>query len=61
MDVELQIRKRLARDAQSTVGIIDEYCEEYRDIFKEVRNYECFKCLHLRVRLHNPYLIADTS
>lgn len=49
MDVELQILKHLARDPQSTVGIIDEYCEEYRDIFKEVRNYECFKYLHLGI------------
>jgi SRSO17 transposase len=49
MDVELQIRKHLARDAQPTVAIIDEYCEEYRDIFKEVRNYECFKYLHLGI------------
>jgi hypothetical protein len=43
MDVELQILKHLRRDAHPTVGVIDEYCEEYRDIFKEVRNYECFK------------------
>ena len=25
---------------------IDEYCAEYKDIFKEVRSYECFKYLH---------------
>ena len=49
MDVELQIIKHLRRDAQPTVGIIDEYCQEYRDIFKEVRNYECFKYLHLGI------------
>jgi SRSO17 transposase len=49
MDVELQILKHLRRDAHPTVGIIDEYCEEYRDIFKEVRNYECFKYLHLGI------------
>jgi len=49
MDVELQIRKHLARDPQSTVGIIDEYCAEYKDLFKEVRNYECFKYLHLGI------------
>jgi hypothetical protein len=36
MDVELQILKHLRRDAHPTVGIIDEYCEEYRDLFKEV-------------------------
>ncbi len=47
MDVELQILKHLARDAHPTVAIVDEYCAEYKDLFKEVRNYECFKYLHL--------------
>ncbi len=49
MDVELQILKHLARDAHATVAIIDEYCAEYKDLFKEVRNYECFKYLHLGI------------
>ena len=49
MDVELQILKHLARDAHSTVCVIDEYCSEYQDLFKEVRNYECFKYLHLGI------------
>ena len=49
MDVELQILKHLPRDAQPTVTLIDEYCAEYRDLFKEVRNYECFKYLHLGI------------
>jgi SRSO17 transposase len=49
MDVELQILKHLARDAHPTVGIIDSYCAEYKDLFKEVRNYECFKYLHLGI------------
>ena len=49
MDVELQILKHLARDAHPTVAIIDEYCQEYKDLFKEVRNYECFKYLHLGI------------
>ncbi|BAZ52596.1 transposase [Nostoc sp. NIES-4103] len=49
MDVELQILKHLPRDAQPTVALVDEYCAEYRDIFKEVRNYECFKYLHLGI------------
>lgn len=47
MDVELQILKHLARDAHPTVAVIDEYCASYKDLFKEVRNYECFKYLHL--------------
>ncbi len=51
MDVELQILKHLARDAHSTVAIVDEYCAEYKDLFKEVRNYECFKYLHLGIIL----------
>lgn len=49
MDVELQVLKHLARDAQSTTRLIDEYCGEYKDIFKEVRSYECFKYLHLGI------------
>lgn len=49
MDVELQVLKHLARDAQSTTRAIDEYCAEYKDIFKEVRSYECFKYLHLGI------------
>ena len=38
MDVELQILKHLKRDAQSTISIIDQYCEAYNDIFPEVRS-----------------------
>ena len=47
MDVELQVLKHLARDAQSTTRASDEYCAEYKDIFKELRSQECFKYLHL--------------
>lgn len=39
----------MARDAQSTTRAIDEYCAEYKDIFKEVRSYECFKYLDLGI------------
>ena len=49
MDVELQIVKELARDAHTSIAIIDEYSAEYKDLFKEVRNYECFKYLHLGI------------
>ncbi len=49
MDVELQILKHLPRDAHPTISVIDEYCAGYRDLFKEVRNYECFKYLHLGI------------
>ena len=49
MDVELQILKHLARDAQPTVSVIDEYCRSYKDLFPEVRSYECFKYLHLGI------------
>jgi SRSO17 transposase len=49
MDVELQILKHLPRDAHPTVALIDEYCAEYKDLFKEVRNYEGFKYLHLGI------------
>ncbi|BAY02263.1 hypothetical protein NIES19_15060 [Anabaena cylindrica PCC 7122] len=37
MDVEPQILRHLARDVQSTTRVIDEYCSEYKDIFKEVK------------------------
>ena len=46
MNVELQILKHLKRDAQTTVSIIDQYCEAYKELFSEVRSYECFKYLH---------------
>ena len=49
MDVELQILKHLARDAQPTVSVIDEYCKEDKSLFSEVRSYECFKYLHLGI------------
>ncbi len=49
MDVELQILKHLPRDAQATVSLIDEYCSRYRELFTEVRSYECFKYLHLGI------------
>ena len=51
MDVELQILKHLPRDAQPTVSFIDEYCSGYKDLFREVRGYECFKYLHLGIIL----------
>jgi len=49
MDVELQILKHLARDAQPTVSFIDKYYVGYKDLFPEVRSYECFKYLHLGI------------
>ncbi len=47
MDIELQILKHKPRDAQPTVSFIDKYCNGYKDLFPEVRSYECFKYLHL--------------
>ena len=49
MDIELQILKHLARTPQTTVEVVDKYCEGYKDIFCEVRSYECFKYLHLGI------------
>ena len=49
MDVELQVIKHLARDDTGTVPFIDRYCEGYKDLFPEVRSYECFKYLHLGI------------
>ncbi|YAG09507.1 hypothetical protein NSTC731_05875 [Nostoc sp. DSM 114167] len=34
MDVELQIIKHLARYTHPIVAIINEYCTEYKDLFK---------------------------
>lgn len=35
------------REASSTVGFIDNYCQAYQNLFCDVRNYEVFKLLHL--------------
>ncbi|NJK39391.1 MAG: hypothetical protein HC835_18160 [Oscillatoriales cyanobacterium RM2_1_1] len=40
---------KLELEAEMTVGLIDEYCARYQSLFKEVRNYECFKYLHLGI------------
>ncbi len=37
----------LPRAARRTVGFVDEYCEAYHHLFDDVRNYECFKYLHI--------------
>lgn len=49
MDINLQILKHLPRNAYPTISFIDEYCVSYKDLFKEVRNYECFKYLHMGI------------
>ena len=49
MDVEAQILKHLRRDARSSVSFIDKYCSSYKNLFPEVRSYECFKYLHLEI------------
>ena len=35
------------RLAVSTVAFVDEYCQTYRNLFADVRNFEAFKYLHL--------------
>lgn len=35
------------RPAKETVQFIDKYCEVYKDLFLDVRSFECFKYLHL--------------
>lgn len=35
------------RIAKPTVRFVDDYCENYRDLFVEVRSFEAFKHLHL--------------
>lgn len=32
-----------------TVGFLDEYCQHYRNLFSDVRNFEAFKFLHLGI------------
>ena len=35
-----------ARTPASTIPMVDEYCSTYRNLFANVRTYECFKYLH---------------
>jgi SRSO17 transposase len=35
------------REAKTTVKFVDEYCEQYRKLFEDVRSYEYFKALHI--------------
>ena len=49
MDVEVQILKHLARAAQPSIAFIDDYCNSYKNLFAEVRSYECFKWLQLGI------------
>jgi SRSO17 transposase len=49
MNVELQVLKHLPRDAQPTVALVDDYFGEYQDVFQDVRNYKCFKYLHVGI------------
>lgn len=35
------------REALATVGFVDDYCLHYRFLFDDVRQYECFKFLHV--------------
>jgi SRSO17 transposase len=49
MDVEAQILKHLPREARGSISFIDKYCSGYRNLFAEVRSYECCKDLHLGI------------
>lgn len=35
--------------AQASVTFVDQYCQEYRHLFREVRTFEAFKWLHLGI------------
>lgn len=37
----------VGREAKATVKFVDEYCEQYRALFGDVRSYEYFKALHI--------------
>ncbi len=36
-----------SRTATSTITVVDQYCDAYRDLFSEVRTFENFKYLHV--------------
>jgi hypothetical protein len=37
----------VSRTATSTITVVDQYCDAYRDLFPEVRTFENFKYLHI--------------
>jgi SRSO17 transposase len=37
----------IGREATETVKFVDEYCEQYRELFEDVRSFESFKLLHI--------------
>lgn len=37
------------REAVNTVAFIDNYCQHYNQLFKDVRHFEAFKYLHLGI------------
>jgi SRSO17 transposase len=36
-----------AREPESTIKFVDDYCQWYRKLFPEVRSFEAFKYLHV--------------
>ncbi|BDA75793.1 hypothetical protein CAL7716_099590 (plasmid) [Calothrix sp. PCC 7716] len=39
----------VSRMATETISVVDMYCEEYRDLFTEVRTFENFKYFHVGI------------
>jgi hypothetical protein len=39
----------LPQPAQTSVTFVDDYCQYYRHLFREVRTFEAFKGLHLGI------------
>ncbi len=37
----------IGREAEQSVKFVDEYCEQYRELFTDVRSFEYFKELHI--------------
>ncbi|BAZ36925.1 transposase [Calothrix sp. NIES-4101] len=37
------------RQATATITVVDQYCDEYKDLFPEVRTFENFKYLHVGI------------
>jgi hypothetical protein len=36
-----------SKEIRPTLGFVDEYCQQFEELFPEVRSFEAFKFLHL--------------
>ena len=47
------------REPESAVAFIDDYCQTYRNLSPDVRNFEAFKFVHLGICRLTDYLGSD--